>query len=41
MDYITEQDVEKYFVQPKEQEDKDETEIISSTSMADYDREEV
>ena len=41
MDYITEQDTEKYFVQPGEQEEKDETETISSTSMADYDCEEV
>ena len=41
VDYITEQDVEKYFVQPEEQEDKDETETISITSMADYDHDEV
>ena len=41
MDYITEKDVEKYFVQPKEQENKDETETISSKSMTDYDRDEV
>ena len=40
-DYITEQDVEKYFVPPEEQEDKNDTETISSTSMADYDCDEV
>ena len=33
--------MEKYFVLPKEQEDKAETETISSTSMADYDHDEV
>ena len=33
--------MEKHFVQPKEQEDRDETETISSVSMADYDCEEV
>ena len=41
MAYITKKDTEKYFVQPEEQEDRDEMETISSTSMADYDREEV
>ena len=40
-DLITEKDTDKYFVQPDEQEDKDETKTISSTSMADYNREEV
>ena len=40
-DYITEKDTEKYFVQPEEQENRDELETISSTSVADYDREEV
>ena len=41
MDYITKQDVEKYFVQPEEQEDKDDTKTISSNSVADYDHEEL
>ena len=41
MDYITEKYTEKYFVQPEEQEDRDEMETISSMSMADYDHEEV
>ena len=36
-DYITEQDTKKYFIQPGEQEDGDEMEMISSTSTADYD----
>ena len=40
-DYITKQDMEKYFIQPGEQEDGDEMETISSTSMADYDWDEV
>ena len=40
-DYITEQDTEKYFVQQEEQEDEGEMETISSTSMADYNRDEV
>ena len=35
-DYITKKDMEKYFIQPGEQEDGDETEMISSTSTADY-----
>ena len=38
---ITEQDTDKYFVPPDEQEDGNNTETISSTSTADYDREEV
>ena len=41
LDLITEEDTDKYFVQPDEQEDKDETETISSTSTVDYNREEV
>ena len=41
MDYITKKDMEKYSVQPEEQEDRDEMETISSMSMADYDCEEV
>ena len=40
-EYITEKDMEKYFVQPKEQEDRDETETISSMSTPYYDCEEV
>ena len=40
-DYITEQDTEKYFIQPGEQEDGDEMEMISSTSTADCDQDEV
>ena len=40
-DFITEQDTDKYFTQPDEQEDGNDTETISSTSTADYDREEV
>ena len=40
-DYITEQNTEKYFVQQEEQKDGDEMETISSTSMADYDQDEV
>ena len=37
MDYIMEQDTEKYFVPQEEQKDGDETEMISSTSTVDYD----
>ena len=33
MAYITKKDTEKYFVQPEEQEDRDEMETISSTKM--------
>ena len=40
-DYITEQDTEKYFIQPGEQEDGDEMEMVSSTSTADYNWDEV
>ena len=40
-DRITEQDTDKYFTQPDEQEDRKDTETISSMSTADYDREEV
>ena len=40
-DLIMEQDTDKYFVQPDEQEDGNDTETISSMSTADYDREEV
>ena len=40
-DLITEQDTNKYFAQPDEQEDGNDTETISSMSTADYDREEV
>ena len=42
-DLIVEQDTNKYFIQPNEQEDENNTEMISSTSTstADYDREEV
>ena len=36
-----EEDIDKYFTQPGEQEDGNHTETISSTSTADYDREEV
>ena len=36
-DRITEQDTDKYFVPPEEQEDKNDTETISSTSTTDYD----
>ena len=39
-DRITEQDIDKYFAQPNE-EDRNDTETISSASTADYDREEV
>ena len=41
MDYIMEQDTEKYFVPQKEQKDGDETGTISSTSTVDYDQDEV
>ena len=40
-DLITEEDTDKYFTQPGEQEDGNDTETISSTSTADYDREDV
>ena len=40
-DHITKQDTEEYFVQPGEQEDGDETGMISSISTADYDQDEV
>ena len=40
-DRIMEQDTDKYFAQPDEQEDRNDTETISSMSTADYDREEV
>ena len=40
-DLIMEQDMDKSFTQPGEQEDGNDTETISSTSTADYDREEV
>ena len=40
-DHIMEQDTDKYFMPPDEQEDGNDTETISSTSTADYDREEV
>ena len=40
-DLITELDTDKYFTQPDEQEDGNDTETISSTSTVDYDREEV
>ena len=40
-DLIMEEDTDKYFTQPSEQEDGNDTETISSTSTADYDREEV
>ena len=36
-DLIEEQDTNKYFIQPNEQEDGNDTETISSTSTADYD----
>ena len=41
MDLIMEEDTDKYFTQPGEQEDGNDMEAISSTSTADYDREEV
>ena len=37
-DLIMEQDTDKYFAQPNEQEDGNDTETINSTSTADYDR---
>ena len=40
-DCITEQDTDKYFVPPEEQEDENDTETISSMSTTDYDQEEV
>ena len=40
-DLIMEEDADKYFTQPGEQEDGNNTETISSTSITDYDREEV
>ena len=40
-DLITEEGMDKYFTQPGKQEDGNDTETISSTSTADYDREEV
>ena len=40
-DCIMEQDTDKYFMPPDEQEDGNDTETISSTSTTDYDREEV
>ena len=36
-DRITEQDTDKYFAPPEEQEDKNDTETISSTSTTYYD----
>ena len=35
--HITEQDTDKYFAPPEEQEDENDTETISSTSTTDYD----
>ena len=40
-DHIMEQDTDKYFAPPDEQEDRNDTEIISSTSTTDYDWEQV
>ena len=40
-DCITEQDTDKYFVPPEEQEDKNNTETISRTSTTNYDQKEV
>ena len=40
-DHIMEQDTDKYFAPPEEQEDENDTETISSTSTTDYDQEEV
>ena len=40
-DHITEQDTDKYFAPPDEQEDGNDTETISSMPTADYDWEEV
>ena len=36
-DHIMEQDTDKYFVPPEDQEDEHNTETISSTSTMDYD----
>ena len=36
-DHIMEQDTDKYFAPPEEQEEENDTETISSTSTADYD----
>ena len=36
-DRIMEQDTDKYFAPPEDQEDENDTETISSTSTADYD----
>ena len=36
-DCIMEQDTDKYFAPPEDQEDENDTETISSTSTADYD----
>ena len=38
-DRIMEQDTDKYFASPEDQEDEHDTETISSTSTTDYDRE--
>ena len=40
-DRIMEQDTDKYFAPPDEQEDGNDTETISNRSTTDYDREEV
>ena len=40
-DHIMEQDTDKYFMPPDELDDRNDTETISSTFTADYDREEV
>ena len=40
-DLITEEETDKYFTQPGEQEDGNDTETTNSTSTADHDREEV
>ena len=40
-DHVMEQDTDKYFVPPDEQEDGNDTETISSMSTTDYDQEEV
>ena len=41
MGVMMEEDTDKYFTQPSKLEDGNHTETISSTSTADYDREEV
>ena len=41
MDLIMGEGTDKYFTQPGEQEDGNDTETISSTFTADYDREEI